>query len=200
MKVTVNYGLTVPGPVEYSSERFSISLEQEVGNEDAEAAIAMLAMDAKLAVINQAGASAATDENGVIRPVLQGRAAATAPAPVVPISQAPSYGQYTPEDGPRFDQPTATAQAEVQAVNALPQNGSGKIDTVWDNRPVTIYDNRAKKASGEYSANAAEFKIKFNDVGPDAPQDVKYKSIWLRKKGTTEITQAGAAIASMFGG
>lgn len=213
--IAFSYGLTKPGEVPYSSEQFRASIELDIGD-DPEVGIALtqLATDVKLLVINEAGLSATVDENGVTSAAFVNRQPI---APVIPINQgAPGPNTYNPEvDGPRFgDEATAQAYAEVQAAQpAVPvqqQQGRGptspSVTSVWDGRPVTVYDNRPKKVApgvtpnkelGQHAANAADFAIKFLDVPAETPNNEKYKSVWIKNQNGS-INQAGLALAALF--
>jgi hypothetical protein len=196
-KISVAYGLTKPGEVPYSSENYRVALEIEDDFESIEAAnfkAAELANDVKLAVITQAGLSAATDENGVLSPVFQGRPAAAPVATVTPITAAPSAApSEVPFSDPQYDSPAPAVPVQQQQGGG---GGAGK-NLTWDGRPTYVFDNRGKKASGEYKPNAADFKVKFLDVGDEAPDNVKYKSVWIVNQNKS-VNQAGLTLQTLF--
>jgi hypothetical protein len=185
------YGITKPGEVPYSSENYraAATITEEIEAEDfesasaiAEARNAQLAQSTKLATINEAGLTAVTDDNGVLSPSFGSAATAAKPAPAKPspAAQAAAEGDPAPRPDDHFDSPK------------YDQQGGGQR---WDGRPVTIFDNRESKKS----ERAPDFRIRFEDVGPDAPDDVKYKPIWLTNPNGS-VNQAGLAVAAMVDG
>lgn len=183
------YGITKPGEVPYSSENFraALTLTEEVDAGSEEEArdlglqrLAIIAQDAKLQVINEAGLSSATDENGVIHPVF-GVATETKVSNVTPISAAPSHdtGSYTPGDA---------------------ANGADQADTVptdspmWDGRPIRIFDNRENKKT----ERSPDFRIQFLDLPEYADNDDKFKPFWLKNKDGS-MNPAALKVQSMLG-
>jgi hypothetical protein len=199
IRVSTAYGITKPGEVPYSSENFRVAFEVEddMTQEAAMELLAKLEQDAKIAVITQARLNAGTDENGVVFPVFGGQVTEQA-SNVVPITAAAS----APQDGGTVPNVDTRAQqmagdpvaAPVQQSTTAP---SGAKDMTWDGRPVVVYDNRPKKADGSYKPNAADFRLKFKDVGEEAPDDVKFKPVWIKNQNGS-VNQAGVALANAF--
>jgi hypothetical protein len=185
VRISAAYGITKPGEVPYSSEniRIAIDIEDDMSQEAAETLLASLTQQVKIAVIAEAGLSASTDENGVISPVFTAR----------------SQGAATPAASTVEAQATVTPITEAPSAQApAPQaQGGGAKDMTWDGRPVVVYDNRGKKASGEYKPNAADFRLKFKDVGEEAPDDVKFKPVWINNTNGS-VNQAGLALQQAF--
>jgi hypothetical protein len=187
------YGITKPGDVPYSSENFrgALTLTEEIeASDEAEARdlglqrLATIAQDAKLQVINEAGLSSATDENGVIHPVF-GQAVEKTATNVTPITSSPSY---TGDDGADSDnfllhnqEPTAGEYVGGQAPPPL-----------WDGRPIKIFDNRDNKRSDK----SPDFRILFLDAPEGASDDDKFKPFWLKNKDGT-MNPAALKVQSM---
>lgn len=180
------YGITKPGEVPYSSENFRAALtlteEVEAGSEQ-EARdlglqrLATFAQDAKLQVINEAGLSAATDENGVVHPVFGVATEAKAVSNVTPITAASTY---TPGDA---------ANGADQADVAEPADSP-----LWDGRPIRIYDNRDNKKT----ERSPDFRIQFLDAPEGASDDDKFKPFWLKNKDGS-MNSAALKVQSMLG-
>lgn len=197
IEASIAYGLTKPGEVQYSSENYrahvTLTEEVEAGNiaeaqSIAQVRMARLAQDVKLAVINEAGLTARTDENGVVHPVFQARAI-EAPAQVqtnvTPILSARSAPAQLPPD--HFDGPQYAQGVPVQQG----QGGGGGRQLLWDGQTVTVYDNRPKKASGEHKPTAADFQMVF----PSGER----KPFWIKNKNGS-VNQAALRLAAEFGG
>lgn len=166
------YGVTKPGEVPYSSENFrgalTLTEEIEAGTEDEARELglqrlAIIAQDAKLQVINEAGLSSATDENGVIHPVF-GVATEQTNTNVTPITSAPSAPVVNNAD-----------QNEVYVDDS---NDAPAGTPLWDGRPIKIFDNRGNKKSDR----SPDFRIQFLDVDAGASDDDKFKPFWLKNK------------------
>lgn len=195
------YGITKPGEVPYSSENYRASgtITEEIEAETFEEAQAILdqrnaqlAQSTKLATINEAGLTAVTDENGVLSPAFGGAATAAKPKPAPAPAAKPAPAQAEAQPADHFD----NYDSEGQAPPAQQQQGGGNQGThQWDGRPVTIFDNRGNKKTEK----SPDFRMRFEDVGPDAPDDVKYKPIWL-KNPNGSVNQAGLAVAAMVDG
>lgn len=147
------------GKPNYGNEEFSIFAQVDV--EDASDLAALeTQLDATAAfikgyVFKQLGLMAAVDQqSGVIMAV---EAAAPTPAPQAPRqSSAPARPSYKKQGGP------------------IPQD-----DTLWQewlDNVDAFYDNRDKKASGQWKPNASDFSRKADKKGiwlKDMPQWVK---------------------------
>lgn len=124
-------------------------------------------MQAKAAVFDELGIEFSVDEGGVVREVI--REAFGQVTEVVSSPQAKQVAAAKPElkavsapsaDEPPYD-PSTTDKGEIRENRAW---AKARIET----HPDEFWDNREKKASGQYKENAADFKHKDTGI-----------SVWL---------------------
>ncbi len=116
-------------------------------------------MQAKAAVFDELGIEFSVEEGGVVREVIREAfgqvtevAAAPKPRQITASTAAPQAAAAPSADEPPHD-PATTDKGEIKANRAW---AKARLTT----HPDEFWDNREKKASGQYKQNAADFKHK----------------------------------------
>ena len=126
----------------------------------------------KLATMNELDVAFTTTGDGIVRPVI------TVPGiPVAsPVPTAPA--QPVVEAPVAQEQPIAPAVPVTPAppvAGGAPAVGGGTVVADFGFGELTYYDNRPKKAAGQYKPNAADFKSKDPVVANNGQQH----AVWL---------------------
>ncbi len=114
----------------------------------------------KLATMNELDVAFTTTGDGIVRPVI------TVPGiPVAsPVPTAPTTPQVEPSPVTIEQQPVAPVAVPVTptapVAGGAPAVGGGTVMADFGFGELTYYDNRPKKAAGQYKPNAADFKSK----------------------------------------
>lgn len=162
----------VGGPDSYDMEDSHTSFGFEVpipaGVEDAASLASMLVElhatikdGVKLATLQELDVAHITTGDGVVLPITTVQEIpVVAPAPTAPASLEAPPGQG--ENSPPAVQPVAPQPVApvVQPVQPAAAAGGGTIVADFGFGEVEYYDNRPKKAAGQYKPNAADFKSK----------------------------------------
>lgn len=185
IRVSASYGVKLGKP-DYSSEdaHTSFSLELPLPADATDAASlaralvevhALLKDGAKLATLNELDQGFYTTGDGILRPsVFGGEQIPVASAPVtapVAVAAAPVEQAVAPVAVPTAAEVNpVTAQVEPVAAVAAP---AGQVHADFGEGAQLYYDNRTKKASGQWKPNASDF----SSVTPKA--DGQRHSVWI---------------------
>ena len=124
----------------------------------------------KLATMNELDVAFNTTGDGIVRPVIT--------VPGIPVaSPVPTAPATVPVEAPVTPQPVAPAVpvATPPAAGGEPAVGGGTVVANFGFGELTYYDNRPKKAAGQYKPNAADFKSK----DPVAGNNNQPHAVWL---------------------